>query len=649
MYTDFYHLTKEPFHITPDPEFLFLSPSHKEALASMIYGVEEGKGFIVITGEVGVGKTTILHSFLEKADKERLRIVYIFYPNISFKSLLDTIYRELELTRKADDLIAMLNRLHYLMVEESNQGHKMVIIIDEAQSMPVKTLDNLRMLSNIETATDKLIQIVMVGQPGFEQTLNQKELWQLKQRVAIHCVIKPFTRKESIDYISYRLGKVNTKSTFVFTRGAIKKIVRQAKGIPRIINILCDNALITGYGYKEKPVTSRIVKEVVADFEEKRKSSFWKWLLAPLAAFLLVAALLWIPPFKSTLLLNRSDDASRVVRITPHPAGGTQEVLPAGENTQLKKESKIPMKLQSLPQDVKTAPAADEEEKFIKTWEGSAPADIASKETGPKGPNKAVSQEIPEIVHAPSGAEKKITSDEKPSIQALSKPETPAKNEEAVLKGINKGVVPESPLIATKAIERVEETKPTSIQPQPSQKPETSAKVEQAVPKEVAKFPVDIAMVEEPNPSVKEPLPIPKPVTPDLPSASIAFVKEEEVRQFFANYIDRYSRKDIGGFLSSFSTRAIQNHKDGLEAIRKMYTDFFDQSQELRYNMDNVKIEIYQNGVEVMSRYELEQLPKKGVKRIWRGQIRWVLVEERGTLKILSLEYQQQQNVPRNP
>src|SRR4030043_383232 len=152
MYQSFYHLKKEPFHITPDPEFLFLSPSHKQALGSIVYGVKNRKGFVLITGEVGVGKTTILRSYLERIDKPKVKIIYIFNANVTFKNLLRTIYKELGLDIKTDDIVEMLNRLYQILMEEYKKGNTVLLIVDEAQSMPIETLEDLRMLSNLETS-----------------------------------------------------------------------------------------------------------------------------------------------------------------------------------------------------------------------------------------------------------------------------------------------------------------------------------------------------------------------------------------------------------------------------------------------------------------------------------------------------------------
>jgi len=303
MYQDFYHLKKEPFHTTPDPEFLFLSPSHKQALGSIVYGVKNRKGFIVITGEVGVGKTTILRSYLESVDKQNTKVIYIFYANVSFRNLLRTIYKELGIDVKTDDVVEMLNDLYQILMEQYKQGNTVLLIIDEAQNMPIETLENLRMLSNLETSKDKLLQIVLIGQIEFEEILNLYKLRQLKQRIVIRSTILPLSEKESMAYIKHRLGKAASNGSPVFTRGALKRIVKEADGVPRNLNILSDNALITGFGYKRKPVNTKIVNEVIGDFNYngEEKPSLLKWVIPPAALFLFIVGLFLIYPHKSLI------------------------------------------------------------------------------------------------------------------------------------------------------------------------------------------------------------------------------------------------------------------------------------------------------------------------------------------------------------
>lgn len=297
MYLRYYDLKKEPFHITPDPEFLYLSPSHKEALASIIYGIKQRKGFVGIIGAVGVGKTTILRSYLEIADKNHLKIIYIFNARLTFEGLLKTIYQDLDLELTTGDTMTMLNNLYHVLIDEYKQGNNVVLVIDEAQNMPFDTLESLRMLSNLETSKDKLLQIVLLGQPEFEESLNLARFLQLNQRIAIKSRILALTKRESADYIQYRLSKSGAITNRVFTDESVNAIIKEAKGIPRVINILADNALISGFGYQKRPVTAKIVKEVISDHCGKRKKPVLPWVAA--ACILLALSLttfFWFTP-----------------------------------------------------------------------------------------------------------------------------------------------------------------------------------------------------------------------------------------------------------------------------------------------------------------------------------------------------------------
>lgn len=274
MYLNFFKMQKEPFNVTPDPEFLFLSPSHKEALAAVIYGVEQKKGFVAIIGEVGVGKTTIIRSYLNRADREKLKPIYLFNANITFSGLLKSVLRELGLSSSSDAPFDMVTILHKHLISEYTKGRSVVLIIDEAQNMPVETLENLRMLSNLETTKDKLIQIVFSAQPEFEELLARNELRQLKQRIAVKATILPLTSEESLRYIRHRLAKAAVEEDSIFSLSAMRLIVRQSKGIPRVINMLCDNSLITSYGKNNRNVSRRVVREIVSDFGIKWEQTF---------------------------------------------------------------------------------------------------------------------------------------------------------------------------------------------------------------------------------------------------------------------------------------------------------------------------------------------------------------------------------------
>ena len=294
MYLDFYRLKREPFRITPDPEFLYLSPGHKEALAAIAYGVEQRKGIIAVTGQVGTGKTTILRSYLDKADPERLKSAYVLNPNVSFPALLRTIFRELGIPPGSGDVSGLVDRFQQYLIEEYEKDNTVVLFIDEAQNTPVETLENLRMLSNLESSADKLLQIVLCGQPELESLLGRSELRQLRSRIAIRADIPPLSRKESLAYFRHRMSLSSEDGSDIFTRAALERIVRKAKGNPRAINVLCDNALITGYGAGETKVSFRTAGEIIADMEGRTAPGIPGWAVASVGLFLFLAVGYWV-------------------------------------------------------------------------------------------------------------------------------------------------------------------------------------------------------------------------------------------------------------------------------------------------------------------------------------------------------------------
>jgi general secretion pathway protein A len=299
MYNSFYHFTKEPFNITPDPAFLYQSPTHQEALATIVYGIENRKAFILITGEVGTGKTSILRAFLQGIKRDNIHSIYIINPNITFREFLEKIFRELEVETEGLSTTRMVEKLHRVLVDEYLRGKNFVVVIDEAQNMPIETMESMRLLSNLETSTYKLIQIVFAAPPEFEEILDHPRLKSLKQRIAVRARIQALSAGESAEYIQHRLSVVSTGEEPAFTKSAIKMIAAKAQGIPRVINVLCDAALVSGLGYHEKPVDAKIVREVIADYKATAKpKDTWsapRW--APIMAgftFLLIVALFFM-------------------------------------------------------------------------------------------------------------------------------------------------------------------------------------------------------------------------------------------------------------------------------------------------------------------------------------------------------------------
>jgi general secretion pathway protein A len=266
MYTQYYGFSENPFNITPDPRFLYLTPGHREALASLVYGVQERKGFVVLTGEVGTGKTTLLYRLLDNLD-QKVRTAFIFNTNTTFRELLRNIMLELRLPVTDDDTFLLVDRLNRYLIERAVRGEIVALIIDEAQNLSDEVLENIRLLSNLETRTAKLLQIVLCGQPELEAKLNATGLRQLRQRIAILRRIEPLGDTEFPDYVKHRLKIVGGNAAKLFTPGAMSLVWRHSRGIPRIVNVMCDNALLIGFATSRKKIDEAIMLEVVKDMD----------------------------------------------------------------------------------------------------------------------------------------------------------------------------------------------------------------------------------------------------------------------------------------------------------------------------------------------------------------------------------------------
>ena len=266
MYTHFYGFSEKPFNVTPDPRFLFLTESHQEALSSMIYGIKERRGFISVSGEVGTGKTTLIHHLLDTLDR-KVKAVFLYETQITFEQLLKEVLLELELPAGDGDKPSLIRQLNHYLIQILARDETLAILIDEAQNLSKEVMEELRMLSNLETSSSKLLQIVFVGQPELESKLNSKDLRQLKQRIGIRRQVRPLTGEESTKYIAHRLNLVGSSTSGVFTPEAVSLICQYARGIPRTINILCDNAFLIGYGLSREKIDAAIIHEVIRDMD----------------------------------------------------------------------------------------------------------------------------------------------------------------------------------------------------------------------------------------------------------------------------------------------------------------------------------------------------------------------------------------------
>jgi general secretion pathway protein A len=266
MYNSYFGFRESPFSVTPDPRFFYTNPHYLEAFAALSYGIEAKKGFIVITGEVGTGKTTLLRRLLRNL-ADTVHSVFVFNSCLSFPELLQLTLQDLGLTSKDQSKVAMLVELNDYLIKQLNQGHTVTMLIDEAQNLSDEVLENLRLLSNLETDQEKLIQIVLMGQPELHSKLAQPHLRQLKQRVAVQCRLNPLLDNEVRPYIDSRLMAAGYEGKDLFHSDAIERIAYHSKGIPRVINIICDNALLSAYAESQRRVYADKIDRVARDLE----------------------------------------------------------------------------------------------------------------------------------------------------------------------------------------------------------------------------------------------------------------------------------------------------------------------------------------------------------------------------------------------
>jgi general secretion pathway protein A len=264
VYQNFFSFRERPFKLVPNPEYFFMSRSHEEALAHLTYAISQGDGFVTITGEVGTGKTTLCRVFLENLD-DITESAYIFNPKLNPKQLLMTIDEEFGLVFDAENTKELIDTLNSYLMEKKVEGKKVVLLIDEAQNLAADVLELIRLLSNLETSKSKLLQIVLVGQPELGDILDSHELRQLGQRITLRCNLKPLTFKEVKEYIAHRIHIASKKPVVQFTQAAYRSIYKYSAGIPRLINIVCDRALLTAYVLNQKKITANITRTAILE------------------------------------------------------------------------------------------------------------------------------------------------------------------------------------------------------------------------------------------------------------------------------------------------------------------------------------------------------------------------------------------------
>jgi general secretion pathway protein A len=268
MYQPFYGLRELPFELTPNPKYLFLTDRHREALAALEYGLSSAKGVTALIGEAGTGKTTLILAALQSEKCRNVTCVYLNNPTLTRQEFVETLSLRFGLSPQARaSKAALIDELEGVLRERRASGQITALVMDEAQSFSDELLEEIRLLANTETSTEKLLPFVLAGQPELKGRLNEPGLRQLKQRVALRCEIGPFNQQETAAYIAHRIRTAGGDAARLFTREAVILIHERSGGIPRTISVICDNALLTGFALGRQPVDSAVVREVARDFD----------------------------------------------------------------------------------------------------------------------------------------------------------------------------------------------------------------------------------------------------------------------------------------------------------------------------------------------------------------------------------------------
>jgi general secretion pathway protein A len=265
MYNAFFGFRECPFNLTPDPSFLYRSQQHEEALANLIYGVQSRKGFIVLTGEVGTGKTTMLECLQDFLVSQRIDYAYLFNSRLTVDQFFEMIAYDLELRCNSASKTSVLIALNQLLIDNANQGRTTSLIVDESHDLDWDVLEEIRLLGNLENRRGKMLQIVLAGQPEFDRKLDAPSLRQLKQRVALRCTLRPFREPETTEYINSRFLRAGVDRQTAFPPALLSEIHHRAQGIPRLINAVCDNLLLTAFALESKTASLDMLDEVCED------------------------------------------------------------------------------------------------------------------------------------------------------------------------------------------------------------------------------------------------------------------------------------------------------------------------------------------------------------------------------------------------
>jgi type II secretory pathway predicted ATPase ExeA len=582
MYKKHFGLTDLPFSIAPDPRFLYMSGQHREALAHLIYGVTTEGGFVLLTGEVGTGKTTICRCLLEQVP-EATDIAFILNPKVTVEELLASICDEIgvrypEGTKSNKVFIDLIN--DYLL-DAHARGRKTVLVIEEAQNLSPDVLEQVRLLTNLETADRKLLQIIMLGQPELKDILARPELRQLSQRITARYHLGPLSRQDISAYVSHRLTVAGGKKR-LFSPSSIRLLYRLSGGVPRLINLLCDRALLGAYVQEKSRVDRSTLRKAAGEVLGK-PPEFGKWLTLRRAFVMLLVLICGAV----LAILYKEGGLNVPVTIASKPAQEIQ--LPPVPKPDTLQRQEILLPSGPKPDTLQWLRLALQEQKPA----AAVPAVSA--------PEKQMEEELQQQAGASLKGEKSVA----PSVKSTD--------------GNPPVAAPEKRAAKKAAAGRKDTGKPVSAQ----------KSVEQKSPE-----PLKPVVRQEPAPQMQREA---KAELSELPKNEA--ILKEEVDKFMKRYIRAYTQNDLEGFMALFSRAAVENNTMGYQDIRNAYSEIFREKINI-YSVQNMDIRTdgrtaAVSGIYVVNRYISAE--DRWVKH--SGKISWKLARENGQLKIVSTTY----------
>jgi general secretion pathway protein A len=576
MYADFYGFKEPPFSITPDPRFLYLNGCYQEALAALTYGIDARKGFISLVGEAGTGKTTLLRRLLDTLDA-RTRSVLLLNPSVAFDDILEHILFELGIPTDGARKLTLLQRLNDFLIEHTAAGGNVVLLIDEAQDLSLVALEELRLLSNLETAREKILQIVLAGQPELERNLVNPALRQLRQRIALHVRLRPLSAEEVVAYVRNRLERAGASRLDVFSPPAVERVATLTRGIPRLVNVLCDAALLMAFVQGAREVTPALVDEAWRDYAIAEPEPATRPQPAPAA----------VPagspgPGPMPTLAPR-DDAAPDARVAPSP----RPVRPATPGISVAEGP--PFATPGRSASASTAAAARATPRMVER--SPAPAD-----SRPHPPTAGPRLRSPSLALHPRRP------DPRPSQPASS----PAPRRRSLLPATAVALLVIS--AALYGVTRHESRRPNSLAPaRPSDAVATGDG--RADPPAAA------------------------------PAPTLRAVTAEEARTLVGEFRAAYEARDVERLVDLFAEDASENGRTGREAIAAAYRATLDALVEVSYVLSDLAVENTGGRVEVRAPFHIRYVLSGGGAGEVRGVVAWTLERRDGRARIVTLGY----------